>query len=381
MNIKQLSKSSSGERKAKASVKQGDSIWNKEISIGGNKISDKEKFTLYHQLYNLIDAGIDIRNAFEVLENQIKSKKTRDKIAEIRKEVVNGKTLSDSMADSNYFSKYEYFSIRIGEETGKLNDVLSQLHVFFEEKMAQKKQVVSALSYPILIFVSSIGAVAFMMLFIIPLFEEIFTRFGNQLPWITRQILAISEFFQNNGWYFLIIAAILIVLNKVLDSNGNVQKFKEGVVLKIPVFGELYRTIYLARFCTSMSLLVKSEVPIINSLEMVKNMINFKHLEIPITQIRQDIIAGSSLHQSMSRFSIFDFEMLGLIKVGEEVNRLGDFFGKLSRNYTENAKHKTALMGTVLEPVLIIFLGLIVSIILIAMYLPMFELSSSMGIG
>lgn len=381
MNIKQLSKSSSGERKAKASVKQGDSIWSKEISIGGNKISDKEKFTLYHQLYNLIDAGIDIRNAFEVLENQIKSKKTRDKIAEIRKEVVNGKTLSDSMADSNYFSKYEYFSIRIGEETGKLNDVLSQLHVFFEEKMAQKKQVVSALSYPILIFVSSIGAVAFMMLFIIPLFEEIFTRFGNQLPWITRQILAISEFFQSNGWYFLIIAAILIVLNKVLDSNGNVQKFKEGVVLKIPVFGELYRTIYLARFCTSMSLLVKSEVPIINSLEMVKNMINFKHLEIPITQIRQDIIAGSSLHQSMSRFSIFDFEMLGLIKVGEEVNRLGDFFGKLSRNYTENAKHKTALMGTVLEPVLIIFLGLIVSIILIAMYLPMFELSSSMGIG
>lgn len=380
MNVKQLSKPQTTSKK-KVTEKAKDSIWNKELSIGGNKISDKEKFTLYHQLFNLIDAGIDIRNAFEVLENQIKSKKTREKIAEIRRDVVNGKTLSDSMADSNYFSKYEYYSIRIGEETGKLGDVLSQLHVFFEEKMAQKKQVVSALSYPILIFVSSIGAVAFMMLFIIPLFEEIFTRFGNKLPWITRQILAISEFFKDNTLYFLILIVILIVLNNVFSTNERYQKFKEKIVLNLPVFGELYRTIYLARFCTSMSLLVKSEVPIINSLDMVKNMINFKHLEAPIIEIRKNIIAGSTLHQSMSQFKIFDFEMLGLIKVGEEVNRLGDFFEKLSKNYTENAKHKTALMGTVLEPVLIIFLGLIVAIILVAMYLPMFELSSSMGIG
>ena len=95
MNVKQLSKPTPGVKRAKAPTESGDSIWNKEINIGGNKISDKEKFTLYHQLYNLIDAGIDIRNAFEVLENQIKSKKTREKIAKIRNDVVNGKTLSD----------------------------------------------------------------------------------------------------------------------------------------------------------------------------------------------------------------------------------------------------------------------------------------------
>ncbi len=247
--------------------------------------------------------------------------------------------------------------------------------------MAQKKQVISALSYPILIFVSSIGAVGFMMLFIIPLFEEIFTRFGNKLPWITRKILSISEFFKDNFLYLLIAVVIMAILNKVFSGNDKYKKFKEKIVLNLPVFGELYRTIYLARFCTSMSLLVKSEVPIINSLDMVRNMINFKHLETPIVDIRSDIIAGSTLYESMRKFKIFDFEMLGLIKVGEEVNRLGDFFEKLSRNYTENAKHKTALMGTVLEPVLIIFLGLIVAVILVAMYLPMFELSSSMGIG
>ncbi|MGB3468379.1 MAG: type II secretion system F family protein [Cyclobacteriaceae bacterium] len=381
MNINQVKKTKHQQKSSSQPAVTTDSIWNKEMSFGGNKISDKEKFTLYHQLFNLIDAGIDISYAFEVLENQIKSKKTRAKISEISKEVVNGKTLSESMADSKYFSKYEYYSIRIGEETGKLNDVLHQLHIFYEEKMAQKKQMIGALSYPLLIFVSSIGAVAFMMLFIIPLFEEIFTRFGNKLPWITRQILTLSEFFQSNSLYLLLVVLVCIGLNKLFSANDNYRRIKEKIILSLPVFGELYRTIYLARFCTSMSLLVKSEVPIISALDMVKNMINFKHLEIPIASIRERIIAGDSLHGSMGKFRIFDFEMLGLIKVGEEVNRLGDFFGKLSANYTENAKHKTALMGTVLEPVLIIFLGLIVAIILVAMYLPMFELSSSMGIG
>ncbi|MEL7145199.1 MAG: type II secretion system F family protein, partial [Bacteroidota bacterium] len=249
-----------------------------------------------------------------------------------------------------------------------------------EEKMSQRKQVVSALSYPILIFVSSLGAVSFMMFFIIPLFEDIFQRFGNQLPWITRKILAISEFFQSNIGYLVLVIVVLLVLNKVFSSNVSLKWVKEYLILKTPVFGPLYRTIYLARFCTSMALLVKSEVPIINALEMVRNMINFQHLEKPIARIQEEIIAGAGLYESMKRYPIFDFEMLGLVKVGEEVNRLGDFFEKLARNYTENVKHKTALMGSVLEPVLIIFLGLMVAIILIAMYLPMFELSSNMGL-
>ena len=356
------------------------SIWNKEISFGGNKISDKEKFTLYHQLYNLIDAGLDIRYAFEILESQIRSRKTREKVAEIRKAVVNGKTLSDAMADSNYFSNYEFYSVRIGEETGRLSEVLKQLFEYFEEKMTQRRQVIGALSYPILIFLSSIGAVAFMMFFIIPLFEDIFKRFGNELPWITRKILSLSAFFQSNFLFIFGGIALFLILNKVFSANLTLKRFKEAAILSTPVFGKLYRTIYLARFCTSMALLVKSEVPIINALEMVRNMIAFQHLERPIAKIREDIIAGMSLHDSMRQFSFFDFEMLGLVKVGEEVNRLGEFFEKLSKNYTEGVKHQTALMGTIIEPALIIFLGLMVAVILVAMYLPMFELSSGMGI-
>ncbi len=355
------------------------SIWDMEISFGGKGIPDKEKFGLYHQLHNLIDAGIDIRYAFEILENQIKNKKTKQKIAKIRAEVINGKALSNAMEDSGYFTKYEFYSIKIGEETGRLNEVLSQLYDFFEDKIAQRRQVISALSYPVLILLSSVGAVSFMMFLIIPMFEGIFKRFGSKLPWITEVILAISQFLQQNFWYFLLGILLMIGLNKYFSNNKKYQSFKEGIILKTPVFGGLYQSIYLARFCTSMSLLVKSEVPIINALEMVKNMINFQHLEKPINIIREEIINGSSLHKSMQSFSIFDHEMLGLIKVGEEVNRLGDFFHKLANNYTENVKHRTAILGTVLEPAMIIFLGLIVAVILVAMYLPMFELSSNVG--
>ena len=142
MNIKEISQTKASTIKHRTGEQPAsESIWNREISLGGNKISDKEKFTLYHQLHNLIDAGMDIRCAFEVLESQIRSKKTRDKVASIRKEVVNGKTLSDAMADSDYFSKYEYFSIRIGEETGRLGEVLKQLFEYFEEKKLAVKEL------------------------------------------------------------------------------------------------------------------------------------------------------------------------------------------------------------------------------------------------
>jgi len=382
MNVKELKKTSSSNKAFQENTKKPGSqtsVWDIEISIGGNKIPDKEKFGLYHQLHNLIDAGIDIRYAFEILENQIKNKKTKTKIAKIRKQVINGKALSEAMEESGYFTKYEFYSIKIGEETGKLNEVLSQLYEYFEDKIAQRRQVVSALSYPILILVSSVGAVSFMMFLIIPMFEGIFKRFGSKLPWITETILSFSEFLQQNiGWIFLGIV-VLFGLNRYFSNNVKYQSFKEGIILSLPVFGPLYQAIYLARFCTSMSLLVKSEVPILNALEMVKNMINFQHLEQPIAVIRNEIIAGNNLHDSMKKYAIFDHEMLGLVKVGEEVNRLGEFFQKLAVNYTENVKHKTALLGTVLEPAMIIFLGLIVAVILVAMYLPMFQLSSTIG--
>lgn len=378
MNLSEISHKAST---TKTSVEKKESIWNKDISLTGNKISDKEKSYIYHQLFNLIDSGIDIRYAFEILENQIKSKKTKEKIAEIHEAVVKGKSLSHAMEDSKYFSNYEFYSVRIGEETGKLNNVLQQLNQFYEDKLSQRRQLTSALSYPILILFASVGAVAFMMFFIIPMFEEVFARFGNKLPWITQVIIDASSFLNQYLWLIALIIASLVALNFYFSKNPTLKTFKERMILAIPVFGEIYRSIFLARFCTSMALLVSSDVPIINALEMVKNMINFRNLEIPIAHIKEQIIGGKSLHQTMSKYKIFDHEMIALVKVGEEVNKLGEFFDKLSNTYTEAVKHKTGLMGTVVEPVMIIFLGLIVGIILIAMYLPMFELSSNVGLG
>ncbi len=376
MNLSDLASNTSSPGKSK----KEESIWNKDISLTGNKISDKEKSYVYHQLFNLIDSGIDIRYAFEILENQIKSAKTRQKIADIHEEVVKGKSLSRAMEESSFFTNYEFYSIRIGEETGKLSNVLQQLYEYYEEKLAQRRQLMNALSYPILILFSSVGAVAFMMFFIIPMFEQVFARFGSDLPWITKVIIDFSKFINRYFWLILFVIAGLIGLNVYFSSNPKLKIIKERVILAIPVFGEIYRSIYLARFCTSMALLVGSDVPIMNALDMVKNMINFRSLEIPISHIRDQIIKGKSLNSTLARYKIFDHEMIALIKVGEEVNKLGEFFDKLSRNYSDSVKHKTGLMGTVVEPVMIIFLGLIVGVILIAMYLPMFELSSNIGL-
>lgn len=355
------------------------SIWNREITLGKPKITDKEKQHLYNQLYNLIDSGIDIRYSFEILEKQIKSKKTAQRIAEIGQLVIEGQSLSKAMRTSQLFTAYEYFSVEIGEETGKLAYVLKQLSLYYDNKLIQRRQIVSALSYPILILLSAIGAVSFMVFFIIPMFEEVFKRFGSDLPLITQYIISFSNLVNDHFLTFLLLVVLLFGINRYLSSNLKYTYFQERLILSLPLIGEIYNKIFLSRFCTSMGLLLSSEVPMISALEMVSNMINYQHLKRPIVEIKACIISGRSLYEAMKDYKVFDHEMIALVKVGEEVGKLAVFFDKLSSNYSEEVKHKTGLLNTVLEPAIIIFLGLVVGVILIAMYLPMFKLSTEIA--
>lgn len=353
----------------------------KDIKIFPQVISDREKEVIYRQLAVLQASGVDFRSSFQLLIDQVKKKPTQDKLNSVLLEIIKGKSLSSAMRNFKDFTPYEIFTIKIGEETGKLNEVLFKLSAYFENRLAQRRQMVSSFSYPVLILSTSIGAVSFMMFFIIPMFQEVFKRFNGDLPALTKTVIATADFLKNGFPYFLTVLLGLITVLYMARNNRKLQYYQEKLWLNIPLIGGIYKDLYLARFTDSMGLLIQSNVPMIHTLEMVSQMIGLQHIQRVLDGVRIDLVQGKTITEAFGKYPIFDKQMMALIKVGEEVNRLGEFFEKLSGDYTNSVKHRTSLLATFMEPFMIIFLGLVVGVILIAMYLPMFELSSGMNFG
>ena len=353
------------------------SFLNKDISFGGNGFNDKKRESFYHELSILIAAGVDIKTSFELIASEQKSEKDKALIESIMNSIVNGSSFSTALSRQGSFTMYECVSVQIGEETGKLVTVLDQLANYYRNNIAQKRQIISSLTYPGIVLLTSLGAIFFMLNFVVPMFSDIFKRFGGELPAITKFIINSAAFMHDFGLLFLIAVIGLVWFILKQRNKQWFRKSSSKIFLRMPFVGELIRKIYLIRFCTSMTLLISSKVPILRAIQLIRKMINYYPIEESLDQIEKDVMVGIPLHESLGKFSIYPRKMIYLIKVGEEVNQLDHFFQKTSDQYDDEVKHLTSIMGSLVEPFMIVFLGLVVGFILIAMYLPLFQLSSS----
>lgn len=350
---------------------------NKDIKLLNRKISDKKKENFYCELGILLSSGIDIKTSLEIIVKEQKKDSEKKLFAKIHDDVVSGTSLSQATLTSGRFSMYEYYSLKIGEESGTLNEVLGDLTDYFSKKIRQRRQVVSALTYPLLVIMTAILSVCFMMVFIVPLFEDVFKRFQGELPSLTQFIISISEAVSNNiGNLFLLILGLIILYFFIRKKNWY-RKIISAIALKTPVFGEIIKKVYLARFCQSMALLIGSKTPMLRSIQLVSSMLGFYPYEKALKKIESDILHGKNLYQGMEGFSIFDAKIVSLTKVAEEVNQLDTIFNKLNLQYSDEVEHKIKILSNLLEPVMILLVGVLVAVILISMYLPLFQLSSS----
>ncbi|MFN6945507.1 MAG: type II secretion system F family protein [Cytophagaceae bacterium] len=350
---------------------------NKDIALFGNKLSDKKKETFYHEMHILLTAGIDIRTTLDLIAREQKKSKDVELFLKIKEMIIAGYTLSEAIRSTNKFTPYEYFSLQIGEETGKITIVLKELADYYQNKLKQRRQIIGALTYPGIVLFTSLVAVFFMMNFIVPMFAEVFKRFGGDLPYITALILSIADAMSEYFYVLVLILAGIYIFIYFNKKKNWYRKFMANAVLRMPVAGEMVRKIYLARFCQSMTLLIGSKIPLLKAIGLVRQMINYYPIEESLVKIEADILQGKPLHISMEAFKIYPPRMNSLIKVGEEVNQLDHFFGKIAHQFSEDVEHQTKMISNMIEPLMIIFLGLIVGVILIAMYLPLFQLSTT----
>lgn len=351
---------------------------NKDISLRKG-FSDKKKERFFREMATLFKAGVDMRKALELMEEGREKQRDKEMVRALRERVIKGNSLADSLEATKGFGPYEYYSVRIGEESGKLAEVLDELARFFSERMKLRRQFISVFSYPVFVLLVALGVVYFMLNNVVPMFRDIFQRFEGELPYLTKKVVGASEWMTANGGYLFLALLALLLIRYLVGEQAWARRLGSTLLLRAPLFGPVFHKIYLARFCQAMHLLMAGHMPLVDAVDLVRRMVRFHPMELSLEKVREDVTRGTSLYIALGEHKVYPDQMVSLIRVGEEVNRLEEMFGKLSQQYREEVEHSTGTIGSVLEPLLILLIGAFVALIVIAMYLPLFRLSTTIG--
>ena len=316
-----------------------------ELPFQTNKFSDNQKQKIYGQLGMLLKSDVDLKTCLDILIGQQEKKKHTQLLSKITEEVVKGANLCDAFQKFAKITPYEYFSIQIGEETGKLAYVLNELKDFYKQKIEQRRKFISAFSYPIVVLSTAVVVVFFMLRFLVPMFENVYKRFGGELPYLTKQLVIFSNFLSQFGLYFMLTILSIAVIYYSIKNRESVRKLKSSALFNMPILGKLLQKYYLGRFTRFMYLLTSSNVPLTKALDLTKKVIGVYPLETALNKIEQDIVNGQLLSTAMMKHAFFDKKSVALIKVGEEVNQLDKMFKELSDEYKNEFEHQTDLLN------------------------------------
>ncbi|GAA3774396.1 type II secretion system F family protein [Flavobacterium ginsengiterrae] len=356
-----------------------ESLLKKEITLFGDSFNNKKKQAFYLELAVLLKAGVSFKEGLSLIIESLKKSADKDLIQNILNDVVNGKPFSDALRASKSFTEYEYYSIQIGEETGTTARVCEELGHFFERKNEQKRIIIAALTYPSIVLSTAVLVVIFMLSYVVPMFQDIFKQNNMELPVLTQFIVKLSVWTKTYGLYFLTAVIVFVFSTQFFKNNHGYKKTMHYFLVKIPVLGPFMTKVYLAQFTQAVTLLTTAKVPLLNSIQMVKKMIQFVPLQEALEQVENSILRGNSLSSSLKNTPLFDNRIISLVKVAEETNQTEYVFKQLSEQYNQEVVQQSKVMTTVLEPFIILFVGVLVAVLLIAMYLPMFQLSSAIG--
>lgn len=375
-NIKSKQSNSSPKEKVKDTSSLMDFL-RKDISFN-SKFPDKKKEQFYSEISLLLSAGTDIKTALELIVDETDKDKDRELLTSIKDDIISGLSFSEALHKTGKFTEYEYYSLKVGEESSQVDKVLNSLSNFFKRKVDQKRKLSSALAYPIILISAAFGMVMFLLKFLVPMFKDIFSSFNKELPGITQFVIDVSEGLSDYFFVFFIFVIGAIVFVYINKKKTWYRKITSFILLKIPVVGEIARKTYLTRFCHSMNLLISAKNPLLNSIGLVKKMVEFYPIEKALEKVEEDIMHGKLLNESMKAFPIFPKKMTSLIKVAEEVNQLEVIFKSLDEQYSKELEYKSEVFGKLIEPIIMVVVGFIIGFVVIAMYTPILEINSGL---
>jgi type IV pilus assembly protein PilC len=350
-----------------------------KIGKRGGKVKAKELSIFTRQFSVMIDAGLPLVQCLEILSSQQDNKSFQQVLTQTRQDVEEGSTLATAMArHPKVFDNLFTNMVEAGETGGILDLILQRLSTFIEKIVKLRRDVVSALIYPSAVVLIAILVVAAIMIFVIPQFQTIFVGLlgpGEKLPLPTRVVIAISDFLA--GWGGLVIAAsvaAIVTAFKFYYRTPGGQYVVDGVTLKLPVFGQILKKIAIARFSRTLSTLLSSGVPILQSLEITAKTAGNVRIEEAVMKIRTGVERGESFVEPLRATEVFPNMVAQMVGIGEQTGALDSMLSKIADFYEQEVDSAIANLLTLMEPVMIGFLGVTIGSIVVAMYMPLFTL-------
>ena len=344
------------------------------------KVNQRAIAVFTRQLATMIDAGLPLVQSLEILSSQQEGKLFKNIIREIREDVEGGSTFAGALKKHPATFNDLYTNLVVaGEEGGILDTILTRLANYIEKSEALKKKVKSALIYPATIVGVALIVVAILMIFVIPVFETLFKSAGQNLPLPTLIVLTLSKLIKK---YVIILIPALILLFYMARKYYQTQNGRaviDRLILKLPVFGPLLRKIAVARFSRTLGTLVSSGVPILDGLTIVSRTSGNKTIETAILNARASIREGETIAEPLNRSKIFPPMVIQMISVGESTGALDNMLSKIAEFYEDEVDIAVANLTSLLEPFLMIFLGVVIGGVVISMYLPIFQMASAVG--
>ena len=348
-------------------------ISNKMESMQKVKLKDMTIFT--RQFSTMINAGVNLIRTLNILAEQTENKRFATIIGSIKDKVEQGNSLSDALKDHpKTFSKLYASMVKAGETGGVLDDVLMRLASFLEDQAKLTAQIKSAMTYPVVVLVIAVGIFFFLLTFVLPIFKNMFDSMNAQLPAFTMALITMSNVMRS-VWYIVFgaIGGGIFAFIKFINTKPGRFWF-DDVMLKAPVFGPLIRKVAVARFTRTLGTLLRSGVPLMGSLEIVQDTAGNVHVGNAIEKVRQAVREGEGMTKPLGQSKIFPPMVTQMIAIGEETGALDDMLTRIADFYDNEVEAAVKALTSLLEPLMMVFIGGMVGSIIIGMYLPMFSI-------
>lgn len=342
------------------------------------KITQEDITVFTRQLSTMIKAGLPLMQAFEIVARGHGNPSMTEMLMEIRGEVEQGSSLSRAFSNHpKYFDRFYCNLVAAGETGGVLESLLDKLAIYKEKTQAIRKKVKTALTYPVSVIAVAIGLVFVMMIFVLPAFKEVYANMGAELPALTQTVMDMSDFFVSYGWMVLIALGFAIYgFLKLKARSIKIQRRMDAILLRMPIFGDIVRKGTIARWGRTTATLIAAGVPLVDVLDSTAGAAGNLIYEEATQEIRTRVIQGLSMTSGMRATELFPNMMLQMSSIGEESGSLDDMLNKAAEFYEDEVDNAVGRLSAMMEPIIIVILGLVIGTLLVAMYLPLFNLGN-----
>jgi type IV pilus assembly protein PilC len=347
------------------------------IQLGDPKPTDKDLIVFTKQLATMLASGVPLNQSLDILSRQQRIEDFGYQIKSIQKALEEGSTFSGALAKyPKTFDTLYVAMAKAGEESGKISDILLKVSIYIEKAAKIKSQVKSAMMYPTFILLVAVLIVSGLLIFVVPTFTEQFANSGKPLPALTQWVKDFSDWLAKNIGKVIVGAVVFVFLFKRWARTPKGEEKVDQMLLKAPLFGELMRKIAVGRFCQTLASMLTSGVNLLPALTICASSAGNVVIERFIASVRLRIESGSQLSQPLSENPIFPPMVVSMVQVGEKAGRLDEMLSKISEFYEEEVDVAVKGLLAMLEPMMIVFIGGVIAVIVVAMYLPIFDIAS-----